>query len=119
MGARSSAVMGPARRSCRAPSCGATTVDSRPSEQGPPSRMSGMRPSSSSRTCAAAVGEMRPKRFALGAATGVAETGENGAEERMRAHAYGDRGQAGGYDIRDDGAAGEDEGERAPARSAG
>ena len=48
------------------------TVDSRPTRQGPPSNISGMRPFMSSHTCFAVVGLGRPERLALGAATGRA-----------------------------------------------
>ena len=50
-----------------------TTVDSTPTRQGPPSRISGMRPAISSHTSWAQVGLGRPEAFALGAATGTPE----------------------------------------------
>ena len=48
-----------------------STVDSTPTGQGPPSRMTSMRPSISSRTCCAVVGLGRPERLAEGAAMGT------------------------------------------------
>lgn len=48
-----------------------STVDSTPTSQFPPSKISGMRPSMSSMTCLAAVGLGLPLRLALGAATGT------------------------------------------------
>jgi hypothetical protein len=48
----------------------ATTVDSTPTRQAPPSSTAAMRPSSSSSTCSAVVGLTRPERLALGAAIG-------------------------------------------------
>ena len=47
-----------------------STVDSTPTEVGPPSRRSSIRPSRSSRTCSAHVGLGRPERLAEGAAMG-------------------------------------------------
>ena len=47
-----------------------TTVDSTPTSQAPPSRISGMRPSMSSNMWAAVVGLGRPERLPLGAAMG-------------------------------------------------
>ncbi len=68
--ASASRVIGPARSTSILPSRGATTVDSMPCWVAPPSTISGIRPDNSSSTSAAEVGLMRPKRFALGAASG-------------------------------------------------
>ena len=46
------------------------TVDSIPFVHGPPSKISGILPSSSARTAEASVGLHLPNRFALGAANG-------------------------------------------------
>ena len=65
-----SAVIPPGRKSVGTSPARSSTVDSTPTPHGPPSRMSGMRPSISSKTCAAVVGLGLPLRFALGAAMG-------------------------------------------------
>jgi hypothetical protein len=66
-----SSVIGPRRKMSILPLRTATMVDSIPCSVAPPSTISGMRSSSSSRTCCAVVGLTRPKRFALGAASGL------------------------------------------------
>ena len=53
-----------------APLVTSKTVDSTPTSQLPPSRISGMRPSISTSTWCAVVGLGLPERFALGAAIG-------------------------------------------------
>jgi len=65
-----SAVIGPRRKMSILPPRIATIVDSIPCAAGPPSTTNGMRLPSSSRTCWAVVGLIRPNRFALGAASG-------------------------------------------------
>ena len=65
-----SRVTAPGRRIVGSPTS-ESTVDSTPYLQGPPSRISGIRPSMSARTCCAVVGLGLPERFALGAAIGT------------------------------------------------
>ena len=60
--------MPPGRSSSGVSPVKATIVDSMPTSQRPPSRMVSTAPPRSSATCRAVVGEMRPKRLALGAA---------------------------------------------------
>jgi hypothetical protein len=63
----------PPGRSSRSPPSGsiATTVDSTPTAQGPPSITIETRPHNSWTTSEAVVGLIRPNRFALGAASGT------------------------------------------------
>ncbi len=71
-------------------------VDSMPTLHGPPSRISGTRSPSSSATCAAVVGLMRPKRLADGAAMpamlalGTGEAAQQFERDRMAGHAQAD-----------------------------
>ena len=64
-------VMPPGRNTRGVPPVRSTTVDSTPTWHGPPSRISGTRPSMSSKTSGAVVGLGRPERLALGAAMGT------------------------------------------------
>ena len=58
-------------------------------EDGPASTIKGMRPSSSSRTCAAVVGLIRPNRLALGAAERSPKGPDDFSENWMRTDANG------------------------------
>ena len=69
-GAISSGPIGPGRRMRKGERVRSRTVDSRPKEVGPLSRIRSIRPSRSDRTCSARVGESRFERLALGAASG-------------------------------------------------
>ena len=66
----SAEVIMPGRRIVGSEDTRETTVDSTPVVHSPPSRTRGILPPSSCMTEAASVGEIRPKRLALGAARG-------------------------------------------------
>ena len=67
----SSRVIPPGRKMTGVSPVTDSTVDSTPTLQSPPSRISGIRPSISSSICAARVGLGRPDRLPLGAAMGT------------------------------------------------
>jgi hypothetical protein len=93
-------------------------VDLMPTLHGPPSRTSGTASPSSSRTCSAVVGLIRPKRLADGAAMPAlagdrGEAAQQFERHRMPGHAQADGVLAAGHGVRHPGLLFQDQGQRA------
>ncbi len=111
--------MWPGRSTTGSPREQSMMVDSMPTLHGPPSRISGTRSPSSSATCSAVVGLMRPKRLADGAAMpgmlalGPGKAAQQFKRHRMAGHAQADGILAAGHGIGHPGLLLQDQGQRA------